>query len=88
MLDRFIHSVPQGEIASAVIIDMDAVVCVISVLHGPDLFIFERASVCVDNMQMMNGDTTSCAKNYTHTHICSSILAHLLIAVCIDLVPI
>lgn len=69
MLDRFIHSVPQGEIASAVIIDMDTVVCVISVLHRPDLFIFERAYVCVDNMQMMNGDITSCAKNDTYTRM-------------------
>lgn len=70
---------------------MDAVVCVISVLHGPHLFIFERASVCVDNMQMMNGDTTSCAKNDTHTHtytIQYMSFAYLLIALFIDLVPI
>lgn len=69
MLDRFINSIPQGEIASSVIIDMDAVVCVISVLHGPDLFIFEMASVCVDNMQMMNGDTVQLhVLKMTHTH--------------------
>jgi len=69
---------------------MDAVVCVISVLHGPDLFIFERASVCVDNMQMMNGDTTSCAKHtHTHTHTIQYMpFAYLLIALCIDLVRI
>lgn len=43
---------------------MDAAVCVISVIHGPDLFIFEWASVCVDSVQMMNEDTTSHPNNH------------------------